>query len=88
MSSATFGQKSPHQISLIGVSNVSVVETSGVLSGLILLYPEGFGKKLLGNRKLPNFPKNSGTNQALQCLKNGSPNKRFKRDCQRVAFPV
>ncbi|EGR4188531.1 hypothetical protein DDM99_18015 [Vibrio cholerae] len=64
------------------------METGGVLSGLILLYPECFGKKLLGNRKLPNFPKNSGTNQVLQCLKNGSPNKRFKRDCQRVAFPV
>ncbi|RZQ16846.1 hypothetical protein D8T40_22420 [Vibrio vulnificus] len=63
------------------------METSGVLSRLILLYPEGFGKKLLGNRKLPNFPKNSGTNQVLQCLKNGSPNKRFKTDSQRVAFP-
>ncbi|MBH9742561.1 hypothetical protein CJ419_23390 [Vibrio navarrensis] len=24
----------------------------------------------------------------LQCLKNGSPNKRLKRDCQRVAFSV
>ncbi|TOA16324.1 DUF3265 domain-containing protein [Vibrio parahaemolyticus] len=23
----------------------------------------------------------------LQCLKNGSPNKRFKTDSQRVAFP-
>ncbi|EHA1127794.1 hypothetical protein FG475_22590 [Vibrio navarrensis] len=64
------------------------METSGVLSGLIHLYPEGFGKKLLGNRKLPNFPNNSGTNQVLQCLKNGSPNKRLKRDCQRAAFPV
>ncbi|TXZ45298.1 hypothetical protein FXE60_07460 [Vibrio cholerae] len=58
------------------------------MSGLIHLYPEGFGKKLLGNRKLPNFPKNSETNQVLQCLKNGSPNKRFKRDCQRGAFSV